>query len=338
MQDIIRAGVLWGYCQLTRFLGHDPALLLDEVGLREQDLDNPDKYISRPAAVTLLERTAERLDCSDFGLRLGQVQDVNVLGALAFAIRNAPDLRGAVMTMVRHVHCFAPLMMVAMEPGETANEERVVFHHLSNDRGDAVQHTERAISLFCRLDDHLTGHQLHATRVMFNHAPASPSDVYLEYLGVKPEFGAPVTAVSMERRALALPLKTANPQLQAIVERYLELNTPAPGPDIGRRVHQAIAQIMRHGNATIEDVADMLNMHPRTLQRRLMLEGITFERARDDVRRQLAQIYLANDVVPLAHVAHLLGYANQSVLTRSCLRWFGKTPLAVRHQVAGHGR
>mgnify|MGYP003507391567 CR=1 FL=1 len=41
--------------------------------------------------------------------------------------------------------------------------------------------------------------------------------------------------------------------------------------------------------------------------------------------------------MPLAHVAFLLGYANQSVLTRSCLRWFGKTPLAMRDELNAAG-
>ncbi|MGH8431573.1 MAG: helix-turn-helix domain-containing protein [Solimonas sp.] len=79
-------------------------------------------------------------------------------------------------------------------------------------------------------------------------------------------------------------------------------------------------------------------MHPRTLQRRLTEEGATFEKVRDEVRKDMAETYLANQLVPLAHVAHLLGYANQSVLTRSCLRWFGRTPLAMRQQIAGRGR
>jgi AraC-like DNA-binding protein len=166
----------------------------------------------------------------------------------------------------------------------------------------------------------------------------SSSDVYAEHFGLAPEFGARVTSICIDRRELSTPIKTANPQLQAIVERYIELNTPSPGPDTERRVHHTVAQIMRNSNATIEDVASMMHMHARTLQRRLTAEGTTFEKVRDDVRRSMAEIYLANDVVPLSHVAHLLGYANQSVLTRSCLRWFGKTPLAMRQQVTGRGR
>ena len=336
--DIIRAGALWGYCQLTRFLAHDPQPLLQEVGLCEADLDNPDRFVPRPAVAGLLENSAARLDCSDFGLRLAGVQDINILGALAFAIRNAPDFRSALTTGVKHVHYFSPQATHVMETGASPNEERIAFHHAGPRQSHHAQLTEQTIGLVCRIDRHLTGDRYRPTRITFAHAPISSSDVYAEHLGITPEFGAPVTSVCIDRRELSLPLTTANPQLQAIVERYIEVNTPAPGPDTARRVKQAISQIMRNGNASVEDVAQLLSMHPRTLQRRLTEEGTTFEKVRDEVRKELAEVYLANHVVPLAQVAHLLGYANQSVLTRSCLRWFGKTPLAMRQQIAPRGR
>jgi AraC-like DNA-binding protein len=78
-------------------------------------------------------------------------------------------------------------------------------------------------------------------------------------------------------------------------------------------------------------------MHQRTLQRKLSLVGATYEQMRDDVRRDLAGVYLAHDVIPIAHIAYLLGYADQSVLTRSCLRWFGKTPMAIRREQTARG-
>src|SRR5262245_23182733 len=334
--DIVRAGALWGYCPLTRFLAHDPHPLLEEVGLSEDDLDDTDHFVPRPAVVALLQLSAARLDCSDFGLRLAGVQDVNVLGALAFAIRNAPDWSGAIATIVRHVSYHAPLAALSIEPGDNPNEVKLAFRHAGGPGGP--QAVEHAIGLFCRIDRHLTGDQYRPTHITFPHAPVSSSDVYAEHFGLAPEFGADGIAVHIDRRELSMPIKNANPQLHALCEHYIELNTPNAGSDIGRRVHQAVTQIMRNGNASIEDVASMLHMHPRTLQRRLTAEGTTFEKVRDDVRRHMAEIYLANDVVPLAHVAHLLGYANQSVLTRSCLRWFGKTPLAMRQQVTGRGR
>lgn len=336
--DIIRAGSLWGYCQLTRFLAHDPQPLLQEVGLREADIGDPDRFVPRPSVVALLEQSASRLDCSDFGLRLAGVQDVNVLGALAFAIRNAPDFRGAIATFVKHVHYYSPMVSVAIEPGDNPSEERIVLSRAQTHARENAQMSEAIVGLFCRIDRHLTGDRYRPTRVTFPHAPVSSSDVYAEHLGLKPEFGAPFASVCIDRRELSTPLKSANPQLQAIVERYIELNTPEPGADTARRVREAVARIMRHGNAGIEDAAHLLKLHPRTLQRRLTEEGTTFEKVRDDVRKEMAQIYLANHIVPLAQIAHLLGYANQSVLTRSCLRWFGKTPLAMRQQISARGR
>lgn len=86
MQDIIRAGSLWGWRQLIGSLGHDPEPLLTEAGLTDADLDNPDRFVSRPAVMELLELSATRLGCPDLGLRLAAMQDVYILGALAFAL------------------------------------------------------------------------------------------------------------------------------------------------------------------------------------------------------------------------------------------------------------
>jgi AraC-like DNA-binding protein len=44
----------------------------------------------------------------------------------------------------------------------------------------------------------------------------------------------------------------------------------------------------------------------------------------------MARRYLRDTDMTLTHLARELGYAEQSVLTRSCRRWFGSSPLAVR--------
>jgi AraC-like DNA-binding protein len=152
-------------------------------------------------------------------------------------------------------------------------------------------------------------------------------------LGVEPEFNAEHNSILLSRDDLVQTLGPANQHLQTLVESYLDMYAPAPRCEIERQAHEALMNIMRAGPASIDDVADMLRMHPRTLQRRLMASGTTFERVRDNVRKSMAEFYLASDMVPLAQVAHLLGYANQSALTRSCVRWFGTTPLAFRQNL-----
>lgn len=58
---------------------------------------------------------------------------------------------------------------------------------------------------------------------------------------------------------------------------------------------------------------------------------------RDDVAHRvvvdyLADRYLRTTGIGLTHLARELGYAEQSVLTRSCKRWFGTGPAAYRNQ------
>ena len=52
--------------------------------------------------------------------------------------------------------------------------------------------------------------------------------------------------------------------------------------------------------------------------------------AMEQVRRDIAQHGLANPDITLAHLTRQLGYAEQSVLTRACQRWFGTTPTLYR--------
>ncbi|MGB8945046.1 MAG: helix-turn-helix transcriptional regulator, partial [Streptomyces sp.] len=80
----------------------------------------------------------------------------------------------------------------------------------------------------------------------------------------------------------------------------------------------------------IGTVAHLLNVHPRTLQRRLRAVGTTFAEVIDEERRSAARRYLTETDLPLGQVALLLGLSEQSALNRCCRRWWGTTPRAVR--------
>ena len=71
-------------------------------------------------------------------------------------------------------------------------------------------------------------------------------------------------------------------------------------------------------------------MHPRTLQRRLSDERATFEDIRADVYRSATRRLLLETELPLSQVAAVLGYSEQSSMTRSVKRWFGVTPAQLR--------
>ncbi|MNC80644.1 HTH-type transcriptional regulator VirS [compost metagenome] len=66
------------------------------------------------------------------------------------------------------------------------------------------------------------------------------------------------------------------------------------------------------------------------MQRKLAEESATFEGIRDGVRQEIALRFLTQTRIPLAQLAAILGFSDQSVLTTSSRRWFGMSPSKVR--------
>jgi AraC-like DNA-binding protein len=73
-----------------------------------------------------------------------------------------------------------------------------------------------------------------------------------------------------------------------------------------------------------------MGVHPRALQRELAGDGRSFAELLDEVRRELAQRYLANPTMPIGSVGQMIGYSTPSSFTRWFQAEFGKTPAAWR--------
>ncbi|HVK77274.1 MAG TPA: helix-turn-helix transcriptional regulator [Kofleriaceae bacterium] len=79
-------------------------------------------------------------------------------------------------------------------------------------------------------------------------------------------------------------------------------------------------------------VARRLGMSERTLQRRLKDEGTTFAVLVDEVRTDLARMYLADDRLAVYEVAFLLGFSEPSAFNRAFKRWLGTSPREYRQR------
>lgn len=81
---------------------------------------------------------------------------------------------------------------------------------------------------------------------------------------------------------------------------------------------------------TLGEIARWIAVHPRTLQRALADEGLTFAEILDCVRRERARELVATTDLPFAEVSARLGFAEPAVLTRCARRWWGRTPSQMR--------
>jgi len=156
---------------------------------------------------------------------------------------------------------------------------------------------------------------------------------YQRYFGTKVSFGNPINALFLDVADMQFPIKNRSRQLYELATSYINQKYPMVTTLISTQVRVIVNGLLASGNCTSEAVSDALGMHPRTLQRRLREEGTRFEDVKDEVRRDAAMRYLGQKSISLMRVAHLLGYSEASVLSRSCHRWFAKSPRMMRQQL-----
>jgi len=80
----------------------------------------------------------------------------------------------------------------------------------------------------------------------------------------------------------------------------------------------------------LDEVAQRLAVSPRTLHRKLAVEGETFQSLKDQLRRDLAVYALKRTQAPLKQIAADLGFADQATFQRAFLQWTGQPPGSYR--------
>ena len=129
---------------------------------------------------------------------------------------------------------------------------------------------------------------------------------------------------------MAAPVIDPDAQAFEEVAAFIGSAFPRHLPPLHAQVRGIVMQYLGSERCTNEAVAAELNLHPRTLHRRLRAEDTSFQKIKDEVRRDAMLYYLQQTRLDFTRISERLGFAEQSVMTRSCNRWFAASPTRVR--------
>lgn len=332
MTALIRAAALQGYAAAARTVGVDAQQQLRKLGLPVSCLEEPESFIPYAAFMRLLEETAFLGRCPEFGLRLARHQQAYLEGPLTLLMRHAQSLNEALALGAQYGYVFSPAMRASLVPvAEQAGLVDVTMNLPSGSPGACAQTTEFVLLGIVHVLHWLTDGQVRPVLVLLPHAAINSAQVVAQYLGCECRFGATFAAVRVRLADLSLQLPARNPLLLQMARGYIEHHYGAAQPMLSERVRIMLRQRMAMGRVTQTDIAQALALHPKTLQRRLVQEGERFDALVDGVRRERFMELLAQPTRPsLAQIALMVGYSEQSALARSCQRWFGRSPSALR--------
>ncbi len=99
-----------------------------------------------------------------------------------------------------------------------------------------------------------------------------------------------------------------------------------------KAVVQRTLAAVREAMPSLEQMAERFSMSSRTLKRRLQGEQACYSDLVESELRQRAERLLREERLPVAEVAHQLGYHDVSNFSRAFRRWTGRTPREYRDQ------
>ncbi|RON42123.1 AraC family transcriptional regulator [Pseudomonas brassicacearum] len=308
------------------------APFLAEAGLDERILHTPDVEIPAANYVELWEILGRKVDAS-IGLRIGIQTVSTALGAYGQTIRSAPTMLLALRCMSHFAVVFAHAIRVDFEidGGQVILSYQCTDPTITRRRQDS----EFTIGFFLSLLREITENpRLTPQRADFEHERPTDWSLHRDVLACPLHFKQTDNRLYFPIELLEMPVRTADPRLFQALEPFLEQQRQirAPVGDLLAELGRHIASSLSSGGASLEMVAQSMGLGPRTLQRRLAEHQVEFRLLVEDVRRSLAEAYVAKDHYSLTEVALLLGYAECSSFSRAFRRWTQVSPQQYRLQ------
>ena len=329
--DLGVRGQYLGYvAEQVRSHGGEVGPWLARHGIRETALGDPSFSVSFDVFRALLLDAIVVTREPAFGLFVGQRLQANVHGALGFAALTSPSIREALEVIERFVALRFPILKVSTEARSGGVRVRLHAGHLLGEVGRPI--VEAVVMAIKNVLDTISTGACRIDRI--DLAFDDPGYVALarDLFGCDVRYGKKASGFDLDADALAAPLRMADPaafrDAAFALQRALDRSGDTSLADRVRRLFFD----QPNGFPSLDVTARVLHLSPRTLHRRLLLEGTSFRALLEEARRSLALEYLSADRLSIEQIAFALGYTDLANFRRAFRRWQRTTPSAFRSE------
>jgi AraC-like DNA-binding protein len=323
-----RAGSLVGMQDVAVELGQELAPMLTRFGFPVDVLADPEKLISYNALCKLLEACAKEWACPHFGLRVAKVRHINVLGPIGLVARLSNTVGDAFRALIDHIRLHSTGYDLHIDMAGSVSGGSAALILLPRPHGDTGPQLHLLVMGVARnIIVQITGNKRFRPRsVHFTHAVQIDPTEVRRYFGCPVEFGAERTMLIFDAAMLGQPTAIHDAAYEAVIRPYLNQMNAEFTDDVLESTRRLIGQLLSTRRCSRNVIAEYMNLHPRTLQRRLLEQGTSFSKLIDEHRHAVALDLVSRKVMPLAQIADALGYSNQSVFNQAFRRWTGTSP------------
>jgi AraC-like DNA-binding protein len=166
--------------------------------------------------------------------------------------------------------------------------------------------------------------------VWFEHSAPEDSSLIQDYIDIFDcdiLFDQRASGIRFREELLTTPLPQSDKKLlRTLLDHATQVLTEIDRDQpITIQVKNLLRLTLKEREPSSEQIAEILNMSSRTLQRKLNAENTQYKSVLNEVRLELARYYLENTSLSLDQIAHELGYAEARSFYRSFKQWTGNT-------------
>lgn len=310
-------------------MGIDTGSLLQRAGLKPEDIEDADAYLSMPQVESLVTAALEQSGRSDIGLELARVLTPTSHDMVSNGILSSPTLDLALRFVSRFFSLILPSfrmnywvepehMWISVVPVMPQSPTCLAFHleliaaAIYWASGDLLRRPVPPPNIYCSFKK-----PLHAAR-------------YAQFKGAKVHFGwhsRPGVSLSWPSSLATESLGFPDPQaLELARQRCHEMVVRSRLRDnLADWVFMMLRE-SKDGMPSMQELADTLSMSPRTLDRQLKKLDTSFRQLSGRAVNEKACDLLAKGELSVTQVALELGYSDASNFSRAFRRSFDVSP------------
>ncbi len=328
-QAIYPSAELFLIKQFMQREGFRPQQRLLGTGLKEEQICNPETLVSLRQFDIIYHNIFRITQRPDVALALGSSLNLSRWGVLSVAMLCAHTLGSALETgnrfrsLVRSRFKLTPVFGKEVTEIIIERQEGMSFPlsaHFSH---------ELLISSMQTLIRSLVKEQHVLEEIQLNYAPPAHYQQYANYFDCAYSFNREHSKLVIANRVMTRPLATGNPiteqQAIAVCQREVERVAQVQKGDLTWLLREEIGR--REGPLpSLDEIAQRLNVTPRTLRRKLQEAGTSYRRICHEHQLQLALHYLADPRLKSTVVAQKCGFKDAASFREAFKRWTDMTP------------
>lgn len=326
----ISGAALQQYLVSARTLGLDTDAALRHAGITAEEAAGPDCRIPGEKLEKMLNWMIETSQDPLFGLRTSQFVQPGSYDVMGYIAMSASSLQEA----LSRVALYEKLV------GDMGTTETLLRNGLVEVRWNCRHHSqparrhliENVLGSWVRYSRWLANNDsLNPAQVLLEHAPPENLALLKEYeqvFGCEVLFNQGYSALVAPMDVLTHKLRQPDPHLLSTLEAHAARKLASLGIEttLAQKIRDIIRETIDTRLPRKEQIADQLDMNIRTLHRRLLEEGTTWQEILNNLRQEIALGYLRDTELSQADIAEKLGYADIRSFQRNFKRQNGITP------------